>query len=46
MKVGKGQRFDQQLVRTLPAVDAVVVDARDARYAPLAASTPTRLGRT
>jgi hypothetical protein len=42
--VGKGQRFDQQLVRALPGVDAVVIDARDPRYAPLAVSAPTRVG--
>ena len=44
VRVGKGQRFGRQLVRTLPGVDAVVVDARDARYAPLAVSGPTRFG--
>lgn len=44
VKVRKGQRFDQQLVRVLPSVDAVVVDAHDARYAPLIVSAPTRFG--
>ena len=44
VKVRKGQRFDQQLVRVLPGVDAVVVDAHDARYAPLMVSAPTRFG--
>jgi len=44
VKVRKGQRFDQQLIRMLPGVDAVVIDARDARYAPLAVSAPTRFG--
>jgi hypothetical protein len=44
VRVGKGQRFGRQLVRTLPGVDAVVVDARDARYAPLTVSGPTRFG--
>ena len=44
VKVRKGQRFDQQLVRVLPSVDAVVVDAHDARYAPLMVSAPTRFG--
>jgi hypothetical protein len=44
VKVRKGQRFDQQLARALPGVDAVVIDARDARYAPLAVSAPTRFG--
>jgi hypothetical protein len=44
VKVRKGQRFGQQLVRALPSVDAVVIDAQDARYAPLAVSAPTRFG--
>jgi hypothetical protein len=44
VKVRKGQRFDQQLVQALHSVDAVVVDARDAGYAPLAVSVPTRFG--
>ena len=44
VKVGKGQRFDRQLVRALPGVDAVVIDAHDARYRPLAVSAPTRFG--
>jgi hypothetical protein len=42
--VRKGQRFDRQLVRALPGVDAVVIDAHDARYRPLAVSAPTRFG--
>ena len=44
VKVRKGQRFDQQLIRTLPSVDAVVIDAQDPRYAPLEVSRPTRFG--
>lgn len=44
VKVRKRQRLDQQLIRTLPGVDAVVIDTRDARYAPLAVSVPTRFG--
>jgi hypothetical protein len=44
VKVRNGQRFDQQPVRVLPRVDAVVVDAHDARHAPLLVSAPTRFG--
>ena len=44
VKVRKGQRFDQQLVRALPSVDAVVIDARQPGYTPLAVSAPTRFG--
>jgi hypothetical protein len=44
VKVRKGQRFDQQLIRALPSVDAVVIDAHDARYAPLTVAAPTRFG--
>jgi hypothetical protein len=44
VKVRKGQRFDQQLLRALPSVDAVVIDAHDARYAPLKVTAPTRFG--